>query len=260
MSQWLPLSSSVLLTVVDKLPNPAEAQAIRMPKILKGSATHSTGAPNDLEKALCECDSSDDAPTVAYISKMFSVPASMLPSNRRVQLSAEEMRERRREALKRQQEAAIVGSDAGSTDTHLAGPAPVHLDANDGVIRSGPEATTDTTAKPPQGDALVGFARIYSGTIRVGQTIQVLGPKYDPSHPDRHRTEITVETLYLMMGRDLQALDEVPAGNIFGIGGLQEHVLKTGTLSSTKDCPSFGGLKMEAPIVRVALEPRDPSK
>lgn len=57
------------------------------------------------------------------------------------------------------------------------------------------------------------------------------------------------------MGRELEELDEVPAGNILGIGGLDEHVLKTATLSSTFFCPSFSEMQMFAvPIVRVAVE------
>lgn len=99
----------------------------------------------------------------------------------------------------------------------------------------------------------------------------MLGPKYDPKFPHLHRTQITVEHLYLLMGRELEELNQVPAGNVFGIGwnfgsgstnaSIATAFLKTATLSSVLECPSFGSLKLEAaPIVRVALEPRDPGK
>ncbi|KAJ3289374.1 Elongation factor-like GTPase 1 [Borealophlyctis nickersoniae] len=268
MGQWLPLSSSVLLAVVEQLPSPAEAQAIRIPAILypKGAPTHSATQSSthaSLEKALLTCDASEDAPTVVYISKMFSVSADMLPTNRRAQLTAEEMRERRKEAMKRLQEGA---ANAGEKPAEPA--APISLaDVGGGSAQSGAplplESGNSAPATPPtpEGETLIGFARIYSGTIRPGQKLHVLGPKYDPAKPERHRSEIVVEKLYLMMGRELQALEEVPAGNVFGIGGLQKHVLKTGTLSSVIECPSFGGLRTDgAPIVRVALEPTDPSQ
>lgn len=62
------------------------------------------------------------------------------------------------------------------------------------------------------------------------------------------------------MGKELDELDEVPAGNIVGIRGLQQHVLKTATLSSTPFCPSFCDLTMMAtPIFRVAVEPKNPA-
>jgi len=51
----------------------------------------------------------------------------------------------------------------------------------------------------------------------------------------------------------------VPAGNIVGIEGLSEHVLKYATLATTLATPSFGQLYRDvAPIVRVALEPSNP--
>ena len=61
------------------------------------------------------------------------------------------------------------------------------------------------------------------------------------------------------MGRELETLDSVPAGNVLGIGGLESHVLKSATISSTVACPPFTALPIEArPIVRVAVEPVHP--
>lgn len=58
------------------------------------------------------------------------------------------------------------------------------------------------------------------------------------------------------MGRDLELIDDVPAGNIVGIGGLDKSVLKTATLCTNIYCPSFTELTLMAtPILRVAVEP-----
>lgn len=63
----------------------------------------------------------------------------------------------------------------------------------------------------------------------------------------------------MLMGRDLHSLDEVPAGNIVGISGLQDVVLKTATLTNNPYCPSFTELTSFAtPILRVAIEPVNP--
>lgn len=60
------------------------------------------------------------------------------------------------------------------------------------------------------------------------------------------------------MGKELEELDEVPAGNIVGIQGLQDQVLKTATLSNNVYCPSFTDLTvMATPIFRVAVEPKN---
>ena len=77
---------------------------------------------------------------------------------------------------------------------------------------------------------------------------------------DQHVASFTVQDLYLLMGRELDTLDSVPAGNVLGIGGLESHVLKSATISSTVACPPFTALPIEArPIVRVAVEPVHPA-
>lgn len=74
-------------------------------------------------------------------------------------------------------------------------------------------------------------------------------------------TVATIGDLYLLMGRELESLDSVAAGNVVGIGGLEEHILKSATLSSTLACPSFSELsQMAVPILRVAVEPAKPSE
>uniref|UniRef100_A0A671PYH1 Elongation factor like GTPase 1 n=1 Tax=Sinocyclocheilus anshuiensis TaxID=1608454 RepID=A0A671PYH1_9TELE len=63
----------------------------------------------------------------------------------------------------------------------------------------------------------------------------------------------TVDSLYLLMGRELEELDEVPSGNV--LGG------SSATISTSPACPPFTPLNFEAtPIVRVAVEPKHPSE
>ncbi|XP_008479840.1 elongation factor-like GTPase 1 [Diaphorina citri] len=51
----------------------------------------------------------------------------------------------------------------------------------------------------------------------------------------------------------------IPPFYLTGIGGLEDHVLKSATLSSVLVCPSFSELHLMAtPILRVALEPVHP--
>ena len=43
-----------------------------------------------------------------------------------------------------------------------------------------------------------------------------------------------------------------------GIGGLENHILKSATITDTVACPAFTDMYFEAaPIVRVAVEPRN---
>lgn len=41
------------------------------------------------------------------------------------------------------------------------------------------------------------------------------------------------------MGSSLKLIDKVPAGCIVGIGGLDDILIKTGTISSSEHCPNF---------------------
>ncbi|KAF9376994.1 Cytoplasmic GTPase/eEF2-like protein (ribosomal biogenesis) [Podila verticillata] len=253
-SQWLPLSTCVLLAVVEQLPSPPAAQKIRMPKMLHPFETNPPVATEDWEKGMINCDTSSGV--VAYVSKMVSVPLDVLPKNKRKVLTAEEMRQRGR-ITREQLIASAKAAEIGETG--------VHLDVDEVIEnRARMEAEEKAAAEELEGkEALIGFSRIYSGTVRVGQKLKVLGPKYDPAQPTLHCSEVTVDSLFMIMGRDLIGLDQVPAGNVFGIGGLEGHVLKYGTLWSAEweGGQNLVGKGLEtAPIVRVALEPENPSQ
>ncbi|KAG1565466.1 hypothetical protein G6F50_010047 [Rhizopus delemar] len=256
-AQWLPLSTCVLLAIIGQLPPPKDAQRIRIPRMiypnLHFKRNEAIEPTNETERALYDCDLSDQAPAVAYVSKMFAVPIDLLPENRRKQMTAEEMRERgRRQRDLRAAHALLDQTGEG-----------IPLDAEQiSALTEEAEALEIQDMKELKGERIIGFARLYSGKIRVGQKLYVLGPKYDPKYPSKHVSEITVDSLYLIMGRDLESLDEVCAGNVFGIGGLEGHILKNGMLaSSLNDVKNMAGVKMESsPIVRVALEPEDPTE
>ncbi|KAL7752240.1 Cytoplasmic GTPase/eEF2-like protein (ribosomal biogenesis) [Sorochytrium milnesiophthora] len=261
MSSWLPLSPAALLAAVECLPNPAAAQHLRLPRLLHPQdftptlfAVHEDFAPvvhHSWERALYECDASDDAPVVAFVSKMFAVPVDMLPQNKRRQLTAEELRARGRGPLAERLQATSQTGDHG-----------VPLSSLPAANTAEPELAERVTEDAPD-KALIGMARLYSGTLRPGSKMFVMGPKYVPGDPssEEHIAEITVEHLYMLMGNDLEELEEVKAGTIFGIGGanLDQVILKTATLSSIRDVRSLGSLSVHAaPILRVALEPANP--
>jgi ribosome assembly protein 1 len=241
-----------LVSVVESLPSPKAAQADRLPALLKDSpgATHIDDKVTD---AMVNFKTSKSDPVVAYVSKMVSIPESELPENkhRAGQLSPDEARElarKKRAELARAQAAETVGTN------DLA----VALDSV-----SFDDFTQEPEEKPVDPEHLIGFARMYSGTISVGDSLYVLPPKFSPAHP--HATpeakQVTVTALYMLMGRNLESLTTVPAGVVFGIGGLEGAILKSGTLCSQVDgAVNLAGVNMAGkPIVRVALEPVNPA-
>ncbi|KAL1922585.1 uncharacterized protein VTP21DRAFT_10124 [Calcarisporiella thermophila] len=256
-SQWLPLSTATLLTIVEQLPSPLSAQPTRLPRILHPDDKDRPPS-NALEHSLYGCQATGEM--VAYVSKMFAVPEEILPENKRRQLTAEEMRERgraQREALKAKATERLESEASNGSTELFSQMSTLSLDTQ----QDANSREMEEKAGQKNREHLIGFARIYSGTISVGQKIYVLGPKYNPEKPDQHCSEVVVESLYLLMGRELESLQAVPAGNVFGIGGLAAHLLKNGTLSTSKACPNLAGVHTEsAPIVRVALEPSDPTE
>jgi ribosome assembly protein 1 len=201
-------------------------------------------------------DTSSDAPVVAYVSKMVSIPESELPENKRRggALSPEEAREMGRR--KRAEIARAQASESGEASDPVNSLTEAIGEAN---LREVPAEEE----KQPDREHLIGFARIYSGTLSVGDSVYVIPPKFTPADP-HHSPEpqkVTVAALYLLMGRGLEPLTSVPAGVVFGIGGLEGHVLKSGTIcSQLKGSVNLAGVNMGSqPIVRVALEPENPA-
>ncbi|KAF1921562.1 hypothetical protein BDU57DRAFT_510436 [Ampelomyces quisqualis] len=253
---WLPLSTALLVSVTEYLPPPSKAQAERMPEIIDSSPGADYVAPQ-VRDAMTNFNTSKDAPVVAYVSKMISVPDSELPHNKRRGgvLTAEEARE-----MGRKKRAEIARQQAAANEEP-------HVTSVTEALSSAAIGTTETSEEevaPVQENAehLIGFARIFSGTLTVGDEVYVLGPKFTPSNPhaapEPHKVKITA--LYLMMGRGLEPLNSVPAGVVFGVGGLEGHVLKSGTLcSQLPGSLNLAGVQMGTqPIVRVALEPENP--
>ncbi|KAF2825923.1 P-loop containing nucleoside triphosphate hydrolase protein [Ophiobolus disseminans] len=252
---WLPLSTALLVSVTEYLPGPAKAQAERMPEIIDTSPGADYVAP-EVRDAMTNFKTAKNAPVVAYVSKMISVPESEMPHNKRRggALTAEEAREmgRKKRAEIARQAAAGGEPDVGGVTEALSSAAIGETETPEEVTQEAPEDV----------EHLIGFARIFSGTLNVGDEVYVLGPKFTPANPhaspEPHKVKITA--LYLMMGRGLDPLTSVPAGVVFGIGGLEGHVLKSGTLcSQLPGSLNLAGVQMGTqPIVRVAIEPENP--
>ncbi len=251
-ASWLPLSVALLVSVVESLPSPRIAQSERLPDLLKDipGADH---VGENIKDAMVSFKKAPSEPVVAYVSKMVSIPESELPENkRRGPLSSEEAqalaRKKRAEAARAQVEASNDLSALTSAFENAS------LD----------QVVPEVEEKQAEQEHLIGFARIYSGTLSVGDEIYVIPPKFNPAEPLAAPVpkKVTVGALYMLMGRNLEALDSVPAGVVFGIRGLEgSGLLKSGTLcSQLEGAVNLAGIaNLAGPaIVRVALEPVNP--
>ncbi|WVZ59951.1 hypothetical protein U9M48_010032 [Paspalum notatum var. saurae] len=112
-------------------------------------------------------------------------------------------------------------------------------------------------------ECFLAFARVFSGVLRAGQKVFVLSPLYDPVKGDtvqNHVQEVELGYLYEMLGQGLKPVASVGAGNVVAIQGLGRHILKSATLSSTKNCWPFSSMMFQAsPMLKVAIEPSNPA-
>lgn len=58
------------------------------------------------------------------------------------------------------------------------------------------------------------------------------------------------------MGREIVAVDSVPAGNVFGILGLEGVIIKMGTVSNLPSCPSLSSLRLAVWFGMMVLKTR----
>lgn len=220
MSRWLPLSDAILSMVVKCMPDPIAAQSFRIsrliPKreVLLDGVDSSALAEADLVRMSIEvCDSSPEAPCVAFVSKMFAVSSKLLPQR-----------------------------------------------GLNGEILSN---FSDENGNSESDECFLAFARIFSGVLCSGQRVFVLSALYDPLKGESMQKHIQVaelHSLYLMMGQGLKPVPSAKAGNVVAIRGLGQHILKSATLSSTKNCWPFSSMAFQvSPTLRVAIEPSDPA-
>ena len=103
------------------------------------------------------------------------------------------------------------------------------------------------------------FGRVFSGKVGTGQKVRIMGPNYVPGNKS-DLYEKSIQRTILMMGRFVEAIEDVPAGNICGLVGVDQFLVKTGTISTLKDAHNLKVMKFSvSPVVRVAVEPKNPA-
>lgn len=62
-----------------------------------------------------------------------------------------------------------------------------------------------------------------------------------------------------MMAGRVEYIPDVPCGNTVGLVGVDEYLMKTGTISDSVDCHLIKSMKYSvSPVVRVAVRPKNP--
>jgi elongation factor 2 len=101
------------------------------------------------------------------------------------------------------------------------------------------------------------FGRVFSGTIATGMKVRIMGANYIPGKKD-DLYEKSIQRTVLMMGRTTEYIPDVPCGNTVGLVGVDQYIMKTGTISSHPDAHCIRSMKYSvSPVVRVAVKAKN---
>ncbi|KAI9828255.1 MAG: Elongation factor 2 [Phylliscum demangeonii] len=98
------------------------------------------------------------------------------------------------------------------------------------------------------------FGRVFAGTVRSGLKVRIQGPHYTPGRKEDLFIKAIQRTV-LMMGRGIEPIEDVPAGNIVGLVGVDQFLLKSGTLTTSETAHNLKVMKFSvSPVVRRSVE------
>ena len=101
------------------------------------------------------------------------------------------------------------------------------------------------------------FGRVFAGTIATGQRVRIMGPNYVAGK----KSELWIKNIQrtvIMMGRYTEQVADVPAGNTCALVGVDQYLLKSGTIATEEDACCIKTMKFSvSPVVRCAVEPKN---
>merc|ERR1719369_1642626 len=101
------------------------------------------------------------------------------------------------------------------------------------------------------------FGRVFSGKVATGMKARIMGPNFVPGKKEDLYNK-NIQRTILMMGRYTEPIEDVPCGNICGLVGVDQFLVKTGTLTTFEQAHNMKQMKFSvSPVVRVAVEPKD---
>jgi len=101
------------------------------------------------------------------------------------------------------------------------------------------------------------FGRVFSGTIATGQRVRIQGPHYKPGSKEDLNIK-NIQRTVLMMGRTVEQIADVPCGNTVALVGVDQFILKSGTITDIEDAHNIRAMKYSvSPVVKVAVKPKD---
>eukprot|EP00928_Gymnodinium_smaydae_P052280 TRINITY_DN3608_c0_g1_i4.p1 TRINITY_DN3608_c0_g1~~TRINITY_DN3608_c0_g1_i4.p1 ORF type:complete len:202 (+),score=45.29 TRINITY_DN3608_c0_g1_i4:2-607(+) len=86
------------------------------------------------------------------------------------------------------------------------------------------------------------FGRVFSGTIATGQKVRIQGPHYKPGSKEDLNIK-NIQRTVLMMGSRTEQIQDVPCGNTVALVGVDQYILKSGTITTLDDAHNIAAMK-----------------
>merc|ERR1712117_188504 len=101
------------------------------------------------------------------------------------------------------------------------------------------------------------FGRVFSGTVATGQKVRIQGPHYKVGGKEDLNVK-NIQRTVLMMGRSTEQIADVPCGNTVALVGVDQFILKSGTLTTIDTAHNIADMKYSvSPVVKVAVKVKD---
>ena len=103
------------------------------------------------------------------------------------------------------------------------------------------------------------FGRVFSGKIKASDKVRILGPDYIPGKQRDLHVKM-VQRVVVMMGKKTEDVTDVPCGNTCSLVGVDDAILKQGTITTSPVANIIRSMKYTvSPVVRVAVNAKNPA-
>merc|ERR1711988_587513 len=104
----------------------------------------------------------------------------------------------------------------------------------------------------------VAFGRVFAGKIKTGQKARIMGPNYVPGKKEDLYVK-NIQRVMLMMAGKTESIDDMPCGNTVGVVGVDQFILKTGTIADNEAAHNIRVMKYSvSPVVQQSVRPKNP--
>lgn len=113
---------------------------------------------------------------------------------------------------------------------------------------------------PASTGRFMAFGRVFSGTVRSGMRVFVQGPNYDPeaTRKQDYATDVSIQRCQIMVAGKFETVSEVPCGNTVALIGVDEYLVKTGTITDHPQAYNIRTMKFSvSPVVKVAVSVKE---